>query len=79
MSNQSATVVLGHKTRTYKGEEKHSFNGIVKIKGKEYLLTVSADEDSPIIYEGKKEGTPLMYVNVIELKPQSQRKRKNEL
>lgn len=78
MSN-SATVVLGHKESTYRGEQKESFTGVVKIKNKDYLLSISAEDGTPISYESKKDGTPIIYCNVVALKPKSERKQRNEI
>ena len=84
MSHQhqsKATVVLGHRVRTYKGEEYGQFSGKLKIKNKEYLLSISCDGsgDEPKLYDSKKDGSNLMFLNVIELDPNYSKKRKNEL
>lgn len=76
--SNTATVILGEKKNTYKGNEYLNFVGVLKIKGKDYLLSVQSEGGSPKILESR-EGNPIMYVNVVELKPQSERKRRNEL
>lgn len=77
--DNKATVVLGHKIRTYRGEEKESFTGKLTINKKDYLLTISAQEGSPVIYESSKDQTPIFYLNVISLGNKTDRKRRNEL
>lgn len=81
MSQKGASVVMAHNSKEYKGKQYDSYTGVIKIKGKEYLLKTQCEEGSDEItmYEGKEKGNSLFYINVFELKPQSQRKQKNEL
>ncbi len=79
--HSKATVVLGHRVNKYKGQEFGQFSGKLKIGKKEYLLSISCDgsDSEPKLYQSDKDGTNLMFLNVIELDPNYSKKRKNEL
>lgn len=77
--DNTATVVLGHKTRTYKGEEYHNFSGVLNINGKDYLLSIQSDGDGPKLYESKNDGVPLVYLTARKLGDKKDRLRRNQL
>lgn len=71
-------VALRHREQTYKGETYESFVGSIKVKGKEILISINAENLEPVVNEGEFKGkqTHTVFANLYEVNPRNKDSRK---